>query len=157
MISQAAVVFYNVQKEKLLFVELPGEVSQWKSLFMLHTEDDYQSSGLVEVLQTTRKHAELTGTNLPRLQKETSLWIKILGNLEIIKPLFIFLFHYSLRLKVLSIPPVLSLFSSELIIFIMFRQDIRVYICCRNLHYPSLCVLLALNLCKMCHLVLRKG
>lgn len=65
MISQAVVVFYKVQEEKLLFVELSGKVSQWKSLFMLHTDDDYRSSGLVKVLQTTRKHAELTGTNLP--------------------------------------------------------------------------------------------
>lgn len=58
MISQAAVVFCKVQGIKLFFVEISGEVSQWKSLFMLHTEDDYQCSGLVEVLQTTRKHAE---------------------------------------------------------------------------------------------------
>lgn len=58
MICQPAVAFGKVVEEKLLFVELSGKVSQRKNLFMLHGEDDYQSSELVEVLQTTRKHAE---------------------------------------------------------------------------------------------------
>lgn len=131
MISQAAVVFYKVQEEKLLFAELSGKVSQWKSLFMLHTDDDYRSSGLVKVLQTTRKHAELTGTNLPRLQKETSLQIKISDNLEIIKLLFIFYFIRAfcwrcsayLQSSVLSAPNSLYLSCSGKIFVSIFAVE----------------------------------
>lgn len=116
-------------EEKLLFVELSGGVSQRKSLFMLHREDVYQSSKLVEVRQTTRKHTEWAGTKLPRLLKKLYF---------ILLQLAIEGVEHTSCLKSLQLP---------LILFVMFRQDSHVYFCCRNLNYPpSLCVPLALNL-----------
>lgn len=58
-LSQTAVVFWKVQEEKQLFVEISGEVSQWESLFMLDTEDDYQSSVLVEDNTAYRQHGNM--------------------------------------------------------------------------------------------------